>query len=474
MPAPKNLSLNPPAGGKKRKVAVRRKTKKIPKPEVFAEQPPADDNFISALAGFSDERKDEPEKKLNLNLHASRLGQGTENTNILEKAKEMMGAKEPPRPKHTSAGLSLYRKIALTFIFLVLVLLGVVFYFSFVKLRIVVIPSQEKISDSLTFSVANASAGGGQGSISGVIDKFNLIEEMQVPATGEKVLNEEVGGKVTVYNKYIKNQPLVASTRLLAADGKLFRTKETVNVPAGGSVSVDIYADKPEANMVIKPGRFTIPGLWAGLQDKIYAESAEVLAVKKDSKKFITDEDIKNGIELAKKGLLARAQEAANVKYPQYDSVLFKINDQALKMETDAKANEEKDNFTVKLETQVEIAAFSKNDSVGLVKEKFGLTMPQGRQLVGFNGEEISYELAGIDTQTGSAEVKANFSGKVSLKEGAKILNPDELAGLTRAQLEEYLKNKEEIADYEIKFYPSFVRRVPTLLDRIEIQILKE
>ncbi|MFA6170944.1 MAG: hypothetical protein WCW77_01825 [Patescibacteria group bacterium] len=414
---------------------------------------------IDALKEFS---KDRNEKK--------------EPEDYLAKAKEVIARNAGERKSGQPPKLGLYKKIAYSFILLVLVLLGVVFYFSFVKIKIVIVPSQEEITDSLTFKVVGgqpSNPGNGGAAIGGALDEFNVAGEEKIEATGEKVISEEVQGKVIVYNSYIKNQPLVASTRLLSSDGKLFRTKETVNVPAGGNIAVDVYADKSDSTMVIGPSKFTIPGLWAGLQDKIYAESKEPMSYKKNSKKFVKEEDIQNGINKVKESLAAKALAEARAKYPQYDQILLKIDDNAIKKEIDAMANEEKDSFTVKLETAAEMAGFMESESASLVKDRFSLTIPAGKELVSFNGDGFKYELVNIDAAAGRAEVKAEFSGKVAVKDLSKILDPKDLAGLSKAQLEEYLKSKEGIADYEIKFSPSFVKRVPAMLDRIEIEVMK-
>jgi hypothetical protein len=480
---------------KRKKTALKKGTRKIPKKTkipVIATTGQTDGldqagGFIGALKDFSRERQEESPmpKKLNLNVHRLhvpgkdispfRMAAPRPMENYLAKAKEVMARDSQGGARTPFAKMGLYKKIALTFIFLVLVLLGVVFYFSFVRIKVIIVPSQEKIADNLVFKVTGlpANPGSGGAEINGLTDKFNVVSEKTFDATGERVISEDVRGKITIYNKYIKNQPLVASTRILSADGKLFRTKETVNVPAGGEVQVEVYADKSDASMVIGPGKFTIPGLWAGLQDKIYGESTQAMSYQKEAKKFIKEEDIQKGMSEVKAELASLAQSQAKAKYPQYDTVVFKIDESQLKEEISAKANEEKDNFTVKIEAPLIMAAFNSSDSIALIKDKFSLTIPEGKELINFDSNSIKYQLEETNLDTGQAEIKADFSGQAAVKAGSKILDPKDLAGLTRAQLEEYLKSKDEIADFEIKFYPSLVKRVPALLDRIEIEVLK-
>lgn len=81
-------------------------------------------------------------------------------------------------------------------------------------------------------------------------------------------------GQVTLKNTSSTSQPLVATTRLLSAEGVLFRLKEGVIVPANGEIVADVYADQAGASGNIGPTTFTIPGLAASRQAEVYGESS--------------------------------------------------------------------------------------------------------------------------------------------------------------------------------------------------------
>ena len=77
-------------------------------------------------------------------------------------------------------------------------------------------------------------------------------------------------GHVTISNSYsTEPQTLVATTRILSSDGKLFRLKETVTVPGmktangqtvPGTIGADVVADQPGSAYNIDATTFTIPG----------------------------------------------------------------------------------------------------------------------------------------------------------------------------------------------------------------------
>ena len=89
------------------------------------------------------------------------------------------------------------------------------------------------------------------------------------------------------------SQPLVATTRLLTADGILFRMKKGATVPANGTVEVDVYADKSGKASEIGPSKFTIPGLNEARQKVVWAESIKPMVGGVRQFGVIGSEDIK-------------------------------------------------------------------------------------------------------------------------------------------------------------------------------------
>jgi len=89
-------------------------------------------------------------------------------------------------------------------------------------------------------------------------------------ASGQENVETSAAGTLTVYNEYSSDaQTLVAGTRFLSADGKLFRTTETVVVPGakieggkiiGSSIGVALQADAVGESFNVGPTTFSIPG----------------------------------------------------------------------------------------------------------------------------------------------------------------------------------------------------------------------
>src|SRR3989339_228235 len=304
--------------------------------------------------------------------------------------------------------VGMYRKIALSFVVLTVVLLAVIFYFSFTRVTITLIPNQERVSNNLIFDIydsENADSVSAMG-VPGIVRQITIEDKKEYQASGSNVIGKEVVGKIDIINDYNKNQPLVATTRLISSDGKLFRLKETVNVPVGGLKDVEIYADEAKPEMATGPTTFTIPGLWAGLQDKIYAKN-------------------------------------------------------------------NKDSFNISMKADVMVVAFDDETASKLAKNKFISSLPENKELLNFDENNIIYSLDNYNNSAGVASVNAAFEGKISLKGDSNIIDVEKILGLNKEQLETYLGDMPEIAGFEIEFYPKFIKKVPKLVDKIDIEIKK-
>lgn len=388
------------------------------------------------------------------------------------------GAAEEARPaKH----VGLYRKLVWKFLFATLILAGIVFYFSFSKLTIKINPKGEALNDSLFLKVSALGASKASATtspenltdprtpISGDIKETVSSLEAVYPSSGEEFGAEELAGSVKIINNNNKSQALVATTRVLSADNKLFRIKNAVNVPAGGEVSVDIYADKPSPEMAIGPTTFTIPGLWVGLQDKIFARSDKEFTYAKKVKKFIKQTDIENAAKDINDRLISNASNSAGDKNSNW---LYTVGDKT-KITYSAKAGDLADEFSAKVDGDIIGVSFNKEEAVKLIAAKLKLLIPDDKELIGFNPGDVVYTLDSYDAATKSATVKASFSGTMALKADSTVIDRDQLVNLTEAQIANYLKSFPEIKSYELDFSPSFIKRAPNLVDRINIVINK-
>ena len=391
------------------------------------------------------------------------------------------GADKPTLAPKKSLGL--YRRQAFFYIGATLVLLLAVFYLFFARLTVLVSPQGELIKDSLSFNIAGTdassspvdaaatSATSSNKMINGEVRLIEVSADKTYQASGGSILGSEVVGNVTLINKSVKAQPLVVNTRLLSPDGKLFRLKEAVNIPSGGTVLAAVYADKPSADMAVdSPTRFTIPGLWAGLQDQIYAENSGALVFQTQVEKKIQQSDI----DLAKKDIDTVLDAQAKNQLSASSSNIFSVfgdTGEAPIINIDSKVGDEKSTFMVSARKKIAVITFSRDKAAVLAQARLSLLVPDDKKLFNFDKSQIRYSLEGFDLDTNLATVKATFSGTMSLKSDSSLIDNKKLVGLNKKQIAQYLDSFPEIKSYELHFSPPFISTAPILPDLIKIQI---
>jgi hypothetical protein len=343
---------------------------------------------------------------------------------------------------------------------------------------VTITPKGEAITDTVLLKVSAAPTVSGPATttvsladpreaVAGTVRVIEATAQKNYAATGQEFGDEEISGAVKVINNYNKSQALVATTRLLSPDNKLFRLKNAVNIPAGGQVTAEIYAEKPSADLAIGPTTFTIPGLWLGLQDKIYARSDKAFVFQQKIKKFVNPSDIQQATADIKNLLIANAQ----AEMAKQGGDWFYDTSEPAVVSFSAKPGEALEEFTATAQGKIIAVSFSKDQAVKLAAAKLNLLIPDDKTLVGFKPEEINYSLESYNPQDGSATIRASFTGTMMLRSDATIINRDQLVNLTKDQIDNYLQNFPEIKTYQLRFSPAFIHKAPSLVDRIKIKI---
>ena len=378
--------------------------------------------------------------------------------------------------------LGLYKKIAIRFIILAALLLLVVAYFCFTKLTVVISTSKENVSDNLLVDVYNGAVGtSSDRGIAGVITQVALTQSGSFEATGiaqaitNNSNNNQFSGKVKVINTTAKAQPLVIKTRLLTADNKLFRIKNSINVPASGSTVVDVYPDKAGADMAIPATKFTIPGLALDLQTKIYAESvgafsngSKTVAVPA-GKKVISQDDLDKATQVLNMALVAKAKDQANTS-SSFDENLATMLTSTAKVElVGAKVGDVADKFDLKISNTAQVISFSSADIIKMATAKIATTIGDNKTIAGIDKNSFTLSLDKYDQLNNAATVNVALVGQAVTK-NTDFIDKTKLVNLNQNQIESYLGTIKEINTFELHFFPGFIKRAPGLADRIEIQ----
>ncbi len=376
--------------------------------------------------------------------------------------------------EHEKNSVALYQRIALSFVILTLLLVGIVVYLSFSQATIVVIPKEEIVSTSFITTLSQGEKVS-EDEIEARFFQEIFSGEIAATANGKKKVETDMIGAITLYNNYNKEQVLVVNTRLLTPKGELFRLRNRASVPSGGKLDgVEIYADDiSKISFPIAPSRMIIPGLWEGLQDKIYGESTEEWNGNLKEVSIVTADDIEKAKTDLKTKLLNEAKNKWNATLKE-EGVIFSLEIQEGEIQNfsqDAQAGDQQSNFIVTFSLEVIGVAFEKEKLKAMAFEKIQKELDEDKELDGVDISTFSFQLVNYDQEEKTGQVQVYLEGVTRLRLESPILSKENFLGKTKKEVTAFLTASSTILDVKIDLRPFWLTRVPRLLDHINIVI---
>ncbi|MBI5079443.1 hypothetical protein HZB06_02110 [Candidatus Wolfebacteria bacterium] len=301
------------------------------------------------------------------------------------------------------------------------------------------------------------------------------------PATGRKQIQRKATVKILIYNNYSSSpQPLVASTRFEAPDGKIFRLQKAVVVPGAKvengkvvpmSIEAEATADKAGEEYNIEQAVFTVPGLKGSPKYKgFYAESKEAArggfvgeAV------YPTEEDVKKARTEAVESLKNASESFVLSQIPKEFKIIdgakqFYVNQEKLNEESD-----EKGNFNFFLEGTYSVIAFKESDFLELMK-MLGRNNFNNDKL-DINRSEAEYGVGRTDFNNGEISFAVNF--RADLWQLPEISDDfrNKIAGKNEKELKDIIYSLPSIDRATVSFWPIWVGRVPSNIRQTEITV---
>ncbi len=369
-------------------------------------------------------------------------------------------------PVRTSA----YRRIALGFAVLALLVGAGVMYVVYAHAAVIVYPQKTEVKTERALTVDAAPAGPDE--IPGAVSEVTVAgEKTEAPASSTKT-DGVAAGKVTLINDSTKNQALVATTRLLAPDGTLFRLKSSASVPAHGRVTADVYADKAGEGGNISPTTFTIPGLNASQQKVIYAKSDAPMTGGVVTVGAVTSADIDKTEADLRRDLVAQAQAELD------KSAKGAWTGQAMLAETMSRSvsagpGETANGITVRLTLRVREVDFDRSKAIAAAAEDLKRSLTTDRELTGVKADNASYSVDQADPKAGTASLRVALTGESQVSLQSPLFDAGKLRGLDLKGVQAYFEGIEGVERVEVIFRPFWLKRMPLLPDRIDFEIQK-
>ncbi|MFC1721323.1 hypothetical protein ACFL0Z_00220 [Patescibacteria group bacterium] len=385
--------------------------------------------------------------------------------------------------KSTSVSLVPRRRMLITIIIILIVLaiVGAAVYLYLPRAIINILLQTETITNDVSVKIEESvdTIDEKANVVPGIKYEVELSKEIERNATGEKDAGRKAQGTVTIYNYYQTTPRVIVPSRFQSADGKVFRSTESVTLPGyadtggdnktPGMVTVTVEADEPGEEYNVDPGKFTLPALPKEMQSEIYAESSTPMVGGSSKKvKVVTEEDLKK----AEEELLNELRNQAVNEFPQEDLIIIPDGAAIETLEYTPKPakDEEAEKFKLKIKAKLSFLAFNEDDMLAVTRDDVHEVLPSEQFLLGGEETEISYEIVDENINNGTIEVYYH-----ARKSFARLVDKDqvkqEISGLGEAEIKALLSKKEAVADVTIDFWPFWVKKAPTNINRIFVDI---
>lgn len=358
-----------------------------------------------------------------------------------------------------------YKLVALTFLAITLVLFGVIVFMSSKRAEIVITTKPEAVDVTTSIAVNDDDA---LRSISGSVASTTVDGTHTYTPTGHR---EEPGtsrGTVTIYNETSLDQPLVATTRLLTAEGVLFRLDNRVLVPAGGSVETTVYADEDGPASDIPASDFTIPGLNQTKQSVIYAKSTTAMAGGTKKVGIVSQDDIDKATKLLLAELQENAREALSGT-AEGTVAVFDVLDSEVGV--DVSVGDEVSEFVATGEASVVGVFFAQEDVLALASDVLMSRAIDDAEYIEPSDAPPAVTLAEYDATNGAALLDVTYTGRATINPESKQLTKMMFYGKTKDEVRRYLLSLDHVYGVDVSLRPAWTQSVPHVAEHVDIVV---
>ncbi len=371
------------------------------------------------------------------------------------------------------------------FVYLIVVVgLGVV-AFAFVSLpraKVEITPKTEIVSFDLGINLDKgiSEIGLSQRKVPAQLIRIEREAKSSFLSTGKKLKESKARGTITVYNNYSSaSQSLVATTRFISENGKLFRTVSSVTIP-GANVSgekvtpsvydVEVIAAEAGEEYNIGPATFSILGFagtpkYTGFYGK---SSASMSGGFKGEIKFVTKDDIKDALKNLEQQLASFKAELTS-KIPQNLELVEGASEFKIETISSPQAGDEKEKFEMNVKGMISALVFNEEDVKKLIEENVASKIVTDKKSLP-KTQKIVYSVKSINFGEGKAEISLRAEEGITWKIDAEELKRN-LASKSGAEGKEYLGSLLSIDKGTITFWPFWMRKFPSNPEKIEVEI---
>ena len=320
-----------------------------------------------------------------------------------------------------------------------------------------------------------------------VIDLEKEISKTFVTTGTKTDSNKKARGMITIYNEYSSSsQPLVATTRFLSEDGKLFRLEKSITVPGSSNVGGEIkpgviealvMADEAGSEYNIESTKFSIPG-FKGSGDKatkIYAKSSKKMIGGGESEteiRSVSESDIAN----AKASLTSEIKENLTQEVQNQGGDDRVILEDAVSLgeiiyTSSVQEGNLGEDFSLSGKISGKFIVFKKSHLKELLLEKIISTQGVTKEQLGEETFNFEFGKSDADFEGGKIVIRVSLKARILPELDLSQMKAD-ILGQSEEEFADYIGQYKDLESANIIYKKSFFSgKIPSFSSRVELTL---
>ncbi len=358
-----------------------------------------------------------------------------------------------------------YKIIAISFLVITLILLGIIVFMSSKRAEIVIVAKPTPVDVSTDVKIGSVSGGS---DIEGVVTSTVVSVTKSFQVTGNREEPALAGGNVTLQNDSPSAQGLVATTRLLSDGGVLFRLKNAVTVPANGKIVAEVYADKPGKEGNIGPAKFTIPGLNEARQKQVYAMSEAPMSGGMKTVGSLGSDDFESAKRSFADALQKQGESVLGARLGDKKAV-FTL--ESYDVTSTAQVGATVSSFDLIGSGTVVGIFYDNTEMTTLAKSLLAKRAIDNSEIIETNEKDPTVTFAEYNKEKMVATVHLFYDGVATLNPQSKQIDRTMFFGKNKDEVRRYLLTLDHVHSVDVQFHPAWMQSVPHITDHVQVTV---
>lgn len=310
-------------------------------------------------------------------------------------------------------------------------------------------------------------------------------------ATGFDSIGTDSRGEIIIFNDSTRPQGLIATTRFRSPEGIIFRLQNDVQVPANGTVTGLVVADKLDENGQVVgdrgnlgPSTFSLPALTGSNENLVYGKNIEPFTGGTTAAvKIVTQQDIDGSkadiVDVLKSSATQKLIDRISGENAANNTTFWLLeNDEALDISVisvdvldNVKANDKIEEFDVYAKINVSGVIFNKQEMIQILDRRLRADLHPDMRIAFADIDSLSMDYVDYDPNEDKIKLNVSMSYRLEYEMSDSLIASikNSIVGLGVDDAKEYIQSLPEVGETHIETWPIWVHSIPGVTGNIEI-----